>query len=166
MKIVLVTLFFSFFLFQLQGQSIGKQVIGASGKSMLNGNHIINFTVGESIVGKIDNASSLNQGFWVEINNDSTLAADSLITETEINGISVFPNPAISYVEINFKLKEASNYQTKLFGITGKEVFNSPLNSQGFIKSITISHLPAGMYVLLVKDKQSNFISSFKILKQ
>ncbi|WP_353779462.1 T9SS type A sorting domain-containing protein [Winogradskyella sp. 3972H.M.0a.05] len=164
MKHFIITLSLLIASLQLNGQSISKQVIGSSGKAITNGTYTINYTVGETIVGKIENGQTIYQGFWAELNSDETLSVQTLVEQTE--SISVFPNPTVNLLQVKFKLQEASNYQVQLYDVNGKQIFNLKPVSQGDITRMNISHLSSGMYVLVIADKTSNYNKSFKIIKR
>lgn len=149
---------------QVQAQSISRQVIGSSGKSISNNDYTLNFTVGESIVGKIQNGEVIHQGFWGAIFEDSTLSIETpLVDASQIN---VFPNPVIDIIQINYKQQDANNYAAQLFDINGKQVFNLNKNTQNQTTTINIQNLSKGMYLLRVTDKSSNYIKTFKIIKK
>lgn len=150
--------------YHIAGQSISKQVIGSSGQPISNGSYTINFTVGEAIVGEVINGVNIHQGFWAELSNDETLTLETLINPLE--DIQVFPNPVVNLVQIRFKLNETENYKIQLFDINGKEIHNLKQTVQEQTKQLNISHLSSGMYLLTVRNPQSNYIKTFKILKQ
>lgn len=149
---------------QMQGQSISKQVIGSSGESITNGTHTLNFTVGEPIVGLIQNGEAIHQGFWGALFEDGTLSVTTPIED--VNQISVFPNPVVDYIQINYKQEEASKYTTRLFDINGRQVFNLNKNTQNQTTQIDMKNLANGMYLLTISDKSSNYNKSFKIIKK
>lgn len=149
---------------QIHGQSISKQVIGSSGTQLTNGNYTINFTVGEAIVGNIENGEAIHQGFWAALNEDNTLTVETLVGSEE--ELSVFPNPVVNVLQVKFKLQDAQNYSTQLYDLNGKQIFNLKPIVQGQIVQMNISHLSQGMYLLVVSDKTSNYNKSFKIIKQ
>ncbi len=151
--------------FTVQAQFISKQVIGSLGQPISNGANTINFTVGEPIVGKIENGISISQGFWSSVASDATLSVETIVSNT-IEGIKVFPNPTVDFIQVTFKLNKVEDFNVRLFDISGKEIINLYKTTQGQIKRINMSHLSIGMYLLYVTDSKSNYNKSFKILKQ
>lgn len=149
---------------QIQGQSISKQVVSSSGAELNNGTYTINFTVGETLVGLIENGEVIHQGFWAGISEDNTLTVETLVDAEE--ELSIYPNPVVNVLQIKFKLQEAQNYTTQLYDLNGKQIFNLKPIVQGQIVQMDISHLSGGMYLLMVTDKTSNYNKSFKILKK
>ena len=164
MKFLLLFIACLFLMSKSHAQSISKQVIGSSGLPISKGTYTINFTVGEAIVGDINNGISVQQGFWAELSGDGTLSIETLINP--INEIEVFPNPTVNLVQIQFRQKNANNYTVQLFDINGKEIYKFNKTSQLQTKTFSISHLAPGMYLLLVRDTQSDYNRTFKILKQ
>lgn len=148
---------------QFQAQTISKQVLGTSGEFLSNGTHTINFTVGEPIVGMVQNGSAIHQGFWSELFNDGTLSVSTLTNE---DTISVFPNPVVDYLSFHFKQTVSANYNVKLFDINGKQVLGTALQSQSQNSQLDISQLSNGMYVLTIESKETNYLKSIKIIKK
>jgi hypothetical protein len=149
--------------FQLQSQTISKQVLGTSGESLSNETHILNFTVGEPIVGMVQNGVAVHQGFWSELFSDGTLSVSTLTNE---DAISIFPNPVVNYINFYFKQTVSTNYNVKLFDINGKQVLDATLQSQSQNVPLDISQLSDGMYVLTIESKETNYLKSFKIIKK
>ncbi|RKE92281.1 T9SS type A sorting domain-containing protein [Ichthyenterobacterium magnum] len=144
-------------------QSISKQVIGSSGLVISNGTHTINFTVGETIVGLIQSDEAIHQGFWANMSEETTLGIETPLSNT--NQISVFPNPATSFIKVSYN-ENANNFQTTLYDITGKQLYHIKEHAIGNETKMDISHLPGGMYLLVLKEKSSNYKQSFKIIKK
>ncbi len=149
--------------FQLQSQTISKQVLGTAGESLSNGTHTLNFTVGEPIVGMVQNGVAVHQGFWSELFSDGTLSVSTLTNE---DTISIFPNPVVNYLNFHFKQTVSTNYNVKLFDINGKQVLGTTLQSQSQNAPLDISQLSDGMYVLTIESKETNYLKSFKIIKK
>jgi hypothetical protein len=83
-------------------------------------------------------------------------APNSLSVESEIaNGIRIYPNPSSSILNVEY----SEDLQLSLFNLLGQLVMSS--NS----KSINISNLDQGTYILSAKDSNNN-INNFKIIKR
>jgi len=164
MKHFTLSICFALIALNALGQSISKQVIGSSGEELSNDTYKVNFTVGETIVGMIENGEVIHQGFWAGISEDNTLTVETLVDAEE--ELSIYPNPVINVLQIKFKLQEVQNYTTQLYDLNGKQIFNLKPIVQGQIVQMDISHLSGGMYLLMVTDKTSNYNKSFKILKK
>ena len=66
--------------------------------------------------------------------------------------IEVFPNPAENWLSIN--LKKVTRYQYSFFNISGIELLSGVIDN--FTTQIDLSLLPCGLYVISLKDGQSN----------
>ena len=92
----------------------------------------------------------------LQINMVTVGAPNSLSVESEIaNGIRIYPNPSSSILNVEY----SEELQLSLFNLLGQLVMSS--NS----KSINISNLDQGTYILSAKDSNNN-INNFKIIKR
>ena len=66
------------------------------------------------------------------------------VDDFSMNKISVTPNPALNYININFP-KSISNFKTELYDITGKLVLKSHN-----IEKLDLSQLHSGVYLLRI----------------
>ena len=97
-----IFLSFLFYSVTVTSQTISKQVIGSTGQTSSASNTIISYTVGEVVVGPIDNTLvQLGNGYY------PSLDLSVLSTETEeINmQIKVFPNPVSELLYITQQKK-------------------------------------------------------------
>lgn len=163
MKTVLILMCLLSAAFHIQAQTISKQVFGSSGESLSNGSHTINFTVGEPIVGMIQNGVTIHQGFWTELFSDGTLSVSTLTTE---DSITVFPNPVVNYLNFHFTQNGTAHYKVALYDINGKIVLQASLQSQLQSSQLDISYLSNGMYLLTLESREINYQKSFKIIKK
>ncbi|MEM9680039.1 MAG: T9SS type A sorting domain-containing protein [Bacteroidota bacterium] len=147
-----------------QAQSISKQVLGSSGAHISNGTYNLNFTVGETIVGDIENTEKVSQGFWAELSNGEVLHLQEF--DNPIQSVSVYPNPVANYLHIRFKEQFSEDYIYQLFDIGGKQILDLKRINEGFnVSKLDVSGLSEGTYMLLIADKNSNYNQSFKIVK-
>lgn len=92
----------------------------------------------------------------IQINQVTVGAPNSLSVEDAIAmGIRIYPNPSSSVINIDYY----EDLQLTLFNVLGQQVMSS--NS----KSINISNLDQGTYILRAKDS-NNTINNFKIIKR
>ena len=83
----------------------------------------------------------------LQINMVTVGAPNSLSVESEIaNGIRIYPNPSSSILNVEY----SEDLQLSLFNLLGQLVMSS--NS----KSINISNLDQGTYILSAKDSNNN----------
>lgn len=92
----------------------------------------------------------------IQINQVTVGAPNSLAVEDIIAmGIRIYPNPSSSIINVDYH----EDLQLTLFNVLGQQVMSS--NS----KSINISNLDQGTYILRAKDS-NNTINNFKIIKR
>jgi hypothetical protein len=75
------------------------------------------------------------------------------------NGLSIFPNPTNSFINIDDEKKQFQNSTIEIKNYLGQVVFTTPFNSQ-----INLQNLSAGMYFLTIQDKTSS--KTVKFIKQ
>ena len=87
---------------------------------------------------------------------DLVIAVDDEVLE---NGISVFPNPANSILNVNFDLVEATeSLNVRLINALGQTVYNNVLGRiQTESTKIDVSNLAAGAYMLHISDGEAQF---------
>jgi hypothetical protein len=84
--------------------------------------------------------------------------------------IKVFPNPASSYVEVDFLTKGKGSMGLALFNDVGQKLYSKQFYSDGLdrIERIPVSYLTGGVYILHVELKSGNFVTkqgNYKIIK-
>ena len=133
--ITLAVLFFS--LFHCSAQSIAPSVINAGGGSFQSGYYQFEWSIGElALVGEMNSANNslvITNGFiqpfiqYPAINNTNNIFAN--------DEIKVFPNPASSYVEINFFTKQMGRITLSFYDGSGRKILSltvSPSLSTGY----------------------------------
>ncbi len=154
-------------------QNNRQAVINATGGSSQHGYYQFEWSVGEmALVNQMNDASNkltVTNGFIqpyilfpARDNNNQPFDADE---------IRIFPNPATSYVEINFFTKQKGKLVIYFYDALGKKVFAKELTSNGvdLIERVPVTGLAQGMYMLqieLVPDPGSvSKKSAYKIVK-
>ena len=146
----------------IKAQSISSITIAAGGDYQSNGSNSINITIGEPIVGFINNEESLHQGFWASTFSQETLEATSFVALT--TDLTMFPNPVTTILSL--KSSTIQDFTYAIFNIEGKKILQSSIKNSALINSINVSTLSSGMYLLKITDQTSNFTKSIKFLKQ
>lgn len=144
-------------------QNVSKQVIGSTGMAINNNSHTINFTVGESVVGVMQNTITINQGFWDAFLNNETL---SVASSPLINGITYYPNPVVNDLIINFNNEISSDFDVVLYDVSGRRIFGKTLNSYVKRHKINMSSFSKGTYIMQLSSKTNSYNKSIKILKK
>ena len=150
--ITLVIMFFS--LFNCSAQSIAPSVINAGGGSFQSGYYQFEWSIGElALVGEMkssNNSLVITNGFIQPyIQYPATNNTNNIFGRDEIK---VFPNPASSYVEINFFTKQMGRITLSFYDGSGRKILSvaDSYYGVGLIKRIPVSHLPNEVYMLHV----------------
>jgi hypothetical protein len=83
--------------------------------------------------------------------------------KSELQSISVYPNPANGYFTIDAKLSGIDNYiNIELFDLQGRLVLSEKHipESTEFVKNIQLNSISAGIYLLKVSDKNGLLIDA------
>ncbi|MCF8257707.1 MAG: T9SS type A sorting domain-containing protein [Flavobacteriales bacterium] len=109
--------------------------------------------------GVLDASGAYNIGYWEVANyfiDDVSVVEDTSYhvgTESQLsmgNGqLSIHPNPAAEAIII--ETEGGAHLALGLYDIAGRQVFSSSLHSSK--QTIGISHLPAGVYVAVLREK-------------
>ena len=92
----------------------------------------------------------------LQINQVTVGAPNSLSIEDELaTAIRIYPNPSSSVINVDY----SEDLQLTLFNVLGQKVLSSSS------KTINISNLEQGTYILSAKDSNNN-INNFKIIKR
>ena len=92
----------------------------------------------------------------LQINQVTVGAPESLSVEDAMAmGIRIYPNPSSSVINVDY----SEDLQLTLFNVLGQQVLSSSS------KTINISNLDQGTYILSAKDSNNN-INNFKIIKR
>ena len=92
----------------------------------------------------------------LQINKVTVGASNSLsVDDAMAIGIKIYPNPSSSVINIDYP----GDLQLTLFNLLGQQVLSSSS------KTINISNLDQGTYILSAKDSNNN-INNFKIIKR
>lgn len=163
MKSFLLLISVLLFAKHLKAQDISKQVIGTSGETLTSTSYVLAFTVGESIVGEIQNNVTLSQGFWSVLQDEGTLGIDS---EDEImEHIKIYPNPVRDYLNINVNNTLNSDVRINLYDLNGKLIVEKEINAS-MDSRLDMTKLSHGLYFLTIKTLNNRYNNTIKIIKQ
>ena len=150
--ITLVIVFFYFF--NCKSQSIAPSVINTSGGSFQSGYYQLEWSIGElALVEQMtssNNSLVITNGFIQPfIQYPATINTNNIFGNDEIK---IFPNPASSYVEINFFSKQKGRITLSFYDGSGRKILTvaDSYYGVGLIKRIPVSHLPNEVYMLHV----------------
>lgn len=173
MKKTITSVIVLFFLFNCNAQSIAPSVINAGGGSFQSGYYQLEWSIGElALVGEMtssNNSFVITNGFiqpfiqYPAKNNTNNIFAN--------DEIKIFPNPASSYVEINFFTKQKGRIKLSFYDGSGRKILTTAdrYHGDGLIKRIPVGQLPNEVYVLHVDlDPDRGYSSKkgiYKIVK-
>lgn len=160
MKTNLSILLLVIWLPQIHAQSVGPQVIGASGSSMQGPSIQLDWTLGELAITSLENqGSQITQGFH-QPNYTLTSLAEF---PDEIGKVNVFPNPTSDQVEIHLNFNQPQRIHLQLVNSHGKQIWTKDQQGLQIIEHYDLAELANGMYFLQVSTR--SFHQIFKIIK-
>jgi hypothetical protein len=141
----------------IQSQNISKQVIGTAGKTQNNTNLKISWTIGEPVVGLMTGGGSqIGNGFYQALN----LTLLSVEGDKKDLKINVYPNPTSQLIYVNHS--ELNKFQIQITDLNGKQIFSGTLEKD---IPLDISNYTKGIYFLLIESEESQYKSTYKIIK-
>ncbi|NHF60445.1 T9SS type A sorting domain-containing protein [Flavobacteriaceae bacterium TP-CH-4] len=147
-----------FLVFKAISQSAEKTVVSNGGTSTTNAQTILNFTIGEPIVGLVNSSISVDQGFWA-----GGLFVESLQPGIELGGIVVYPNPVGD--ELNIYTNNNEVIGITLFAVNGQRVLKKKVEASRLEHRLGVHHLSKGVYVLRLVIKGGSEEKLFKVIK-
>ena len=154
----LFVLFLASFALNLVAQNVPKQVFSSGGESLTNSSQTLLFTIGEPIVGLVENNMTVNQGFLATASIDQMVSVAEQLTSMEIK---LYPNPV--HHNLNIILNDTSDpINLLLFDASGKQILSKKLNMVH--NTLDTSLLPAGLYLVNLYNPNSIAMKSFKIM--
>lgn len=80
--------------------------------------------------------------------------------------ISLYPNPAVDYVEVNLDYLQADKVKLTLYNIIGNEM-RAETEVVGDHKiRIRVKEFAAGYYLIALRDEETKFKGTYKFLKR
>ncbi len=170
MKNKVATIIVFFISLTCLSQGITPSVINVSGGNSQKGYYQFEWSIGEmSLVNEMESRRNMfvvTNGFLQSYllrpgtnNPNNQFGADE---------IKVFPNPASSYVEINFFTRQQGRLRIGFYDALGQKVYSIEFHTYGIdlIQKIPVNHLNAGTYLLHVElDADPGFVSKNGIYK-
>ena len=150
-KIIPLVIVFFFFI-HTYSQTVAPSVMNTAGGTAQSGYYQFEWSIGElALVGNMNdqnNSFFITNGFiqshiqYPALNNSNNFFGN--------DEIKIFPNPASSYVEINFFTSQRGLIKISIYDGAGKKVHTTAdvYHGVGLIKRIPVSHLPNEVYML------------------
>ncbi|MFO7669464.1 MAG: fasciclin domain-containing protein, partial [Bacteroidales bacterium] len=86
----------------------------------------------------------------------------------EVEGVSVYPNPANEYVNVSYKILNESNVTLEMYDMTGKQVGyeNQGYTYEGeYTTEFPVNTLQSGMYLLIINTGNSQIANKVRVVK-
>jgi hypothetical protein len=173
MKKTITIVIVFFFFYCSNAQSVAPSVINTGGGSFQAGYYQFEWSIGElALVGEMNSSNNslvITNGFIQPfIQYPATNNTNNIFANDEIK---VFPNPASSYVEINFLTKQQGRITLTFYDGSGRKILTSADSYYGIglVKRIPVNQLPNEVYMLHVDlDPYPGYSSKkgvYKIIK-
>ena len=156
-------LFFLLFPSSIFAQSINPSVIASTGATIQNGNNMLTWTLGETVIQDIQSPNNyLSQGFQ-QPSFSIIGGVNNINTQFDV---TVFPNPVSNMLSVTVCGKEESPVEISITDITGKKILirNFPSSFQHDI-TLDVSQFPSALYFLTIVNSNSNISDTYKIQK-
>jgi hypothetical protein len=142
------------------GQNLKPEMIATAGSFYSNNSYSVSWTIGECIPETFSNGTNkLTQGFQQGIYEINTVVDN---TEDRMK-ITVFPNPATDFVNLEMQTQNKIGYYYQLFDLNGKCLKNEKITA---VKSqIDLIGFARTTYILNVYASDQKVLKSFKIIK-
>jgi hypothetical protein len=85
------------------------------------------------------------------------------VLETKIGSIRIFPNPAKTIINIELPQEVIGEINYNIVNAEGKQVHSGARLRKNSIESIDIRSLPAGSYVLIIKNNENQYFERFLV---
>lgn len=140
--------------------TIKKSTIDSGGQIAQNGTTTIISTIGEVVVQENTQGTiHISEGF---ISPDMQISL-SLDNYTALEGISIYPNPTVDFV--NIETLNTENINVSLFDLNGRILLNKTFSSNDN-KQINMKPYAVSTYLLVVKNVETQKYRAYKIIKK
>ena len=138
-------------------QSISKQVIGTSGKTLTNSNLKVSYTVGEPVVGLMTaGGNQLGNGYYPAMD----IQALSIEDTTMAVEIKLYPNPTSQSLYVSHP--EYNSFTIQIVDMNGKQIYTGTIEKE---VPLDMSSYTQGMYLITIENKEYNKKNTYKIIK-
>ncbi|MES2286984.1 MAG: T9SS type A sorting domain-containing protein [Bacteroidota bacterium] len=139
-------------------QSLSPQIISSAGNSFTNGSNQLDWTLGEPTTSTLnDGTNILTQGF-----HQSNLNITSVDNFDDTYALTIFPNPAIDLIQIQFE-KANENNLIELYSTEGKLLLTQSSNYKTLCQ-IDMSMYDIGTYLIKINNKNTKG-RSYRVVK-
>lgn len=133
-----------------------KSLVGTTGFSQEISIGKVDISIGEVFIGDLNNQNYLlNQGFLA-------IPQQGISTnwEEKYNTFSMTPNPALNQCQV-IGVEPSKDKRVLIFDMAGKMAYNKALTE----KTVNLSALSPGEYIVIIRDEKKQTLYKTKILK-
>jgi hypothetical protein len=139
-------------------QTISKQVIGTSGKTLTNSNLKLSYTVGEPVVGLMTaDGNQLGNGYYPALDLQ-TLSVEDNVLDVQLK---VYPNPTSQSLYVNHP--EMNSFGITIVDLNGKQLYSGSINKD---EPLDVSKYTQGMYMVTIENTTTYKKNTYKIIKK
>ena len=139
-------------------QTITKQVIGASGKTLTNSNLKLSYTIGEPVVGlMIAGGKQLGNGYYPALNLQTLSVEDNTLDVQ----LKVYPNPTSQSLYVSHP--ECNSFRITIADLNGKQLYLGKINKE---EPLDVSGYTQGMYLVTIENTTTKKKNTYKIIKK
>lgn len=150
--LVTATLLLAFY--STMAQDIGQSTLATAGQSQTQGEHSLDWTVGQNVsTAQTNGTTSLISG----VHQPTVITETLVILKADNPDIRIFPNPVMELLKV--ETSAVSDVTLTLADLNGRELISA--NNK---KTLDLTDLANGVYVLSIRYK--NYSSQHKIIKQ
>jgi len=136
---------------------IVKSCISTGGGSAVSGNTEVSYALGEvAVQEESQGPTTISEGF-IGPDVSATFNIDKL---HKLTGVSLYPNPAHSFVKINFRNQDY--YAISIFNSEGKMIFFNETAMPSYL--ISLKNYQIGEYVIIITNLKSKNYTVFKLI--
>jgi hypothetical protein len=138
--------------------NLDRQLIDSAGDTQTSGSTIITWSLGEPIIGNMNNGNvKLTNGFHPLLKSQTLEVQDSSINLSVI----ISPNPTNDF--LNIYQQQNHDLKVSVFDISGKYIMQESFNFNEH--KMDVRRLTKGVYIFYVQDQQTQKTNTYKIIK-
>jgi hypothetical protein len=138
-------------------QTISKQVVGTSGKTLTNSNLKLSYTVGEPVVGLMTGGNQLGNGYYPSMDLQALSVEDNVLDVQ----IKLYPNPTLQSLYVSHP--EMNSFGITIVDLNGKQLYQGTINKE---EPLDVSNYTQGMYLVTIENTTTNKKNTYKIIKK
>jgi len=146
----------------VNGQTAEQNVIGSAGGYDTTNNVKVSWTVGEVVTETAtDGNNTLTQGFH-QTKLTITQIEEQLVRSEDFS-LNIYPNPAVSYVNVEITAESIKGLKYELNDNNGKLLLKNKFNSK--LEKIDFTIYQPSIYYLRIYNEKGTFSDTYRIIK-